>query len=243
MRGVPEVLGHRHAARRRRRGVAKSGSCGLPSTSSRLQRWAISTVLASALGRSAKSASICACDLEVLLAAEALDAPRVGQHLALGDADARLVRLVVVGPRNCTPCVATTGSAQLRGERHRGAHVRLVARQAGALHLDVEAVAEDRSAAAPPAPAPAPSSPAAAPGRAAPLSAPESTIRPALRSASHSHLIQAWPRCALSQPAARQQLAAGSGSPRGSAPAATQPARLLVRCLRARARPRRRRSA
>ncbi|MNS65237.1 hypothetical protein D3C72_983920 [compost metagenome] len=46
------------------KGVGKSGSCGLPSTSVRLQRLAISTVLASALGTSAKSACISALDLK-----------------------------------------------------------------------------------------------------------------------------------------------------------------------------------
>ncbi|EWS64284.1 hypothetical protein Y695_02476 [Hydrogenophaga sp. T4] len=41
-------------------GIGKLGSCGLPSTSVRLQRLAISSVLATALGMSANSASICA---------------------------------------------------------------------------------------------------------------------------------------------------------------------------------------
>jgi hypothetical protein len=47
--------------------------------------------------------------LEVLLGAEALGPPLVAQHVALGDADARLVRLVVVALMNCTGCVATSG--------------------------------------------------------------------------------------------------------------------------------------
>ena len=124
------------------RGVGKSGSCGLPSTRLRLQRRAISTLLASALGRSANSASICAWRLEVLLAAEALHALRVGQHLAFGDADAGLVRLVVVGAEELHAVRRDHRQPQLGGQRHRGAHMRLVARQAGALQLDVEAVAE-----------------------------------------------------------------------------------------------------
>ena len=45
-------------------GVGKFGSCGLPSTSVRLQRRAISTVLSIALGMSAKSAAISACVLK-----------------------------------------------------------------------------------------------------------------------------------------------------------------------------------
>jgi hypothetical protein len=65
--------------------------------------------LASAEGTSANSAAICA-GLEVLLGGEAPHAPRVAQDLALGDAHARLVRLEVVRGRNCTGCVATTGS-------------------------------------------------------------------------------------------------------------------------------------
>ena len=80
--------------------------------------------------------------LEVLLAAEALDAARIGEHLAVGDADPRLVRLVVVGAEELDRVGRDDGQREARGELDRGAHVRLVARQAAALHLDVEAARE-----------------------------------------------------------------------------------------------------
>ena len=80
--------------------------------------------------------------LEVLLAAEALDAARVGEHLAVGDADARLVRLVVVGVEELHRVGGDDRQREARGELDRGAHVRLVAGQAAALHLDVEAARE-----------------------------------------------------------------------------------------------------
>ncbi len=104
-----------------------------------MQRFAISTELASALGRSAKSRLHLGLRLEVLLAAEALDAARIGEHLAVGDADARLVRLVVVGAQELHRVRRDDRQAAPRGELDRGAHVRLVAGQAAALHLDVEA--------------------------------------------------------------------------------------------------------
>ncbi len=80
--------------------------------------------------------------LQVLLAAEALDPLRVGQHLALGDADARIVRGVVVGAEELHAVRRHHRQPQFRRQLHRGAQVRLAARHAVALHLDVEAVAE-----------------------------------------------------------------------------------------------------
>jgi hypothetical protein len=94
-------------------GVGKSGSCGLPSVSVRLQRFAISREAAHAAG--------------------------VGERLALGDAHARLVRVEVVGLEELHRVRGHHRQPQLGRQRHRGAHVGLVGRQAGALQLEVEA--------------------------------------------------------------------------------------------------------
>ncbi len=80
--------------------------------------------------------------LEVLLGREALDAPRVGQRLALGDAHAGLVRLVVLGLQKLHRVRGHHRQLQLRRQRHRAPHVKLVRGQAGALQLQVEAAVE-----------------------------------------------------------------------------------------------------
>jgi len=94
-------------------GVGKLGSCGLPSTSVRLQRRAISTVLAIALGRSAKSFSISACDLKCWLGRKRLT--RLG--LASVSPSAMQMRASCASKsssfRNWIGCVATTGSFAL----------------------------------------------------------------------------------------------------------------------------------
>ena len=160
-------------------------------------------VLASALGRSANSACHLRLRLEVLLAREALDAPRVGQHLAFGDADARLVRLVVVGRRGTAPDASPPpAGCSSRGQRHRGAHMRLVARQAGALQLDVEAAAGT----APRAAAPAPRARASSPGQqrlpdARRCRRPTARSAPRCSSPSQSHLTQACAALRVARPA------------------------------------------
>ena len=80
--------------------------------------------------------------LEILLAAEALHAFRVRQRLAFGHADPRLMRFEVFGRRELHRVRGHHRQAQACGQRHRGAHVRLVARQAGALQFEVEASRE-----------------------------------------------------------------------------------------------------
>jgi len=77
--------------------------------------------------------------LEVLLAREALDAPRVGQRLAFGHAHTRLVGVELVGARELHRVRRHHRQPELCRQRHRGAHVRLVRRRSGALQLDVEA--------------------------------------------------------------------------------------------------------
>jgi len=80
--------------------------------------------------------------LEVLLAREAAQAARVGQDLALGDAHARLVGLVVVFPGELHRVRGHHRQVQACGQLHGGGDVRLVVGAAGALQLDVEAVRE-----------------------------------------------------------------------------------------------------
>jgi hypothetical protein len=196
LRLLAEVVVQRHrACRRPRPGVGKSGSCGLPSTSVRLQRRAMATVLASALGRSANSAAICGLGLEALLAREAAHPLGVGQRLALGDAHARLVRLEVVGSRNCTGCVATTG-------RPSSAASGTAARTWARAWAGRRAAARCRSGPGKRRPslrhaAARAASPASRAWPTAPRSAPDSAISPPPSSASQSHLTQACARCAL----------------------------------------------
>ncbi len=80
--------------------------------------------------------------LEILLAREAAHAPGVAQEFAFGDADAGLVRLVVVGLQELHRMGGHHRQPQLGRQRHRGAHVGLVGRHAGALQLDIEATRE-----------------------------------------------------------------------------------------------------
>ncbi len=82
--------------------------------------------------------------LEVLLRVETLHAARVGERLALGDADARLVRLEVVRRQKLYRMRRDDRQAEFGRERHGGAHVRLVRRAAGALQLNIEAPREQR---------------------------------------------------------------------------------------------------
>ena len=125
-------------------GVGKLGSCGLPSTSVRLQRLAISTELASALGTSAKSAAISAADLKYCSRVNLRTPARIAQDLALGNAHARLVGLEVFGGRELHRMGRDHRQAEPGRQLHRGHHVRLVLGPAGALQLDVEAMREQR---------------------------------------------------------------------------------------------------
>jgi hypothetical protein len=78
--------------------------------------------------------------LEVLFLREPAHAPGVAQDLALGDAHARLVRLVVHGRGELHRMRGHHGQLQARGQLHRGHDVGLVVGPAGALQLQVEAV-------------------------------------------------------------------------------------------------------
>ncbi len=82
--------------------------------------------------------------LEVLLAAEAADAARVRQHLAFGDADPGLVRLVVVRGQELDRMRRDDRQPQRIRELHGRGDMRLVVRQAGALQLQIEALRKDR---------------------------------------------------------------------------------------------------
>ena len=79
-----------------------------------------------------------------LLAPEALDAAWVGERLALGDADPRLVGLEIVRPEELHRVCRHHRQLQVGRQRHRGADVRLVAGQAGALQFDVEPARKTR---------------------------------------------------------------------------------------------------
>ena len=79
---------------------------------------------------------------EPLLTNETLDAPRVGQHLALGDADAGLVGVEVLGLQELHRVRGHHWQAQLGRQRHAGLHQGLLPWQAGALQFDVEAPGE-----------------------------------------------------------------------------------------------------
>jgi len=114
--------------------MGKSGNCGLPSTKVRLQRRAISSVLATALGTSANS--------EILLAGEAAHPARVGQHVAVGNAHAGLVGLVVVWHQKLRRVCGHHGQAQARGQGHGGAHQALVVGAASALQFQIKTVGE-----------------------------------------------------------------------------------------------------
>ena len=80
----------------RRRPATKRGRIGLRPCGRKAQRLAISMVLSSASGRSANSSAICVGGLEVVLARQAA-AVVLDDVAALGDAQQRVVRLVVVG--------------------------------------------------------------------------------------------------------------------------------------------------
>jgi len=83
--------------------------------------------------------------LEVLLAREPAHAPLVAQDLALGDADAGFMRLVIVFPRELNRMRRDCGQVQARRQLHGRSHVRFVVRAARALQLQVEPVRKDRS--------------------------------------------------------------------------------------------------
>ena len=123
------IPGDRHLAPldRRRREVGQLRS--LPSTSARLQRLAISTVFAPARARQVGEERLhLRLRLEILLAAEPPRALRIGEHLAFGDADARVVRLVIVGPEKLHAVRRHHWQAQLRGQLDRAAQMRLACR-------------------------------------------------------------------------------------------------------------------
>ena len=80
----------RRGRRRPASGIAAAAI--LPSSSVRLQRLAISTLLASASRNVGEQLGHLRLRLEVLLGAEMTRPALIGQHVAFGDADARLVR-------------------------------------------------------------------------------------------------------------------------------------------------------
>ena len=82
--------------------------------------------------------------LEILLARELAHAPLVAQDLAFGNANARLVRLVVVLARELHRVRGHHRQVQPRRQLHGGGDMRFVVVPSGALHLEVEAVRKDR---------------------------------------------------------------------------------------------------
>ena len=80
--------------------------------------------------------------LEVLVGREALRPPRVGEHEALGDAHARLVRAEVLAAQELHRMRRDDRQPELAGERDGGGDERIVVGVAGALHLEVVAIRE-----------------------------------------------------------------------------------------------------
>ena len=79
----------------------------------------------------------------MLVGREALAAARVGQRLALGNADTRFVRLVIIGTEELHRVRRHHRQAQRSSQRHGGAHMGFMLRLPGALQLDVEAPREE----------------------------------------------------------------------------------------------------
>jgi hypothetical protein len=106
-----------------------------------LQRRAISTEFCQRLGQVGEQLGHLGAGLEVLLRAEALRPALVAQHIALRDADARLVRLVVVAAQELHRMRRHQRQAEARREVGAGGHQHLVCRgtiaPAGTLDFDV----------------------------------------------------------------------------------------------------------
>ena len=110
----------RYSSRPTPPGVGKRGSWLFPSVSFRLQRLAISTLLASASGMSLKKLGHLGLGLEILLAAESLRTALVREDVAFGDAHPRFVRAKVVGPSRTGRGASRPAAARapMRGARH-----------------------------------------------------------------------------------------------------------------------------
>ena len=135
--------------------------------------------------------------LEVLLARESLDPLRVGQRLALGDADARLVGLVVVGLRRTAPGAwpppaATAAPPAARRRAHgprcvaRPARCTSMKKRCGNVRARRRAICSARAV-----------SPASRAWPTAPASAPDSASKPPPSSSSQAHLTSACARWVL----------------------------------------------
>ncbi len=82
--------------------------------------------------------------LEVLRGPELARAPRIAQHPALRDADARLVRGELLGGEELHRVRGDHRQSEPPGERDRGTHVGFVALGIGALQFDVVGAGEIR---------------------------------------------------------------------------------------------------
>ena len=82
--------------------------------------------------------------LEILLARKAPDPALVAEDLAFGDAHARFMRFVVIGPGELHRMGGDHRKVQPRGQLHRRRNVRLVVTPVGALQLQIEPVREER---------------------------------------------------------------------------------------------------
>ena len=121
-------------------GVGNSGSFGLPSSSVRLQRFAISTVFASSRRNVREKRAHLVLRAEILVGREALLTPRIRENVAFRDAHARFVRGEIVGGHELQRMRRDNRQLQLRRERDSLLDVALRARLAGALQFDVERV-------------------------------------------------------------------------------------------------------
>ena len=82
--------------------------------------------------------------LEILLAGELAHALGVAQNFALGNANTRLVRFVVVVGQKLHRVRRHNRQAELRGQLHSGDHVALVVGAFGALQLQIKAPRKHR---------------------------------------------------------------------------------------------------
>ncbi len=104
-----------------------------------MQRCAIATELASAPGKIGEPIRHFRLREEILVGRELARPPRIGEHLAVGDAHARLVRAKVLAAQELHRVRRHDRQRELRGEANRRGDERVVIGVPGALHLEIAA--------------------------------------------------------------------------------------------------------
>ena len=121
--------------------LRKGGRIGWRAVGRKAQRRAISLVFSIASGRSANSSRICSARLEVMLGAQT--APVVDRDIApFGDADQRVMRFEIVARREIRLVSGDDGQVEIVGKLEQLRLDGALLRQAMALQLDIEPVAE-----------------------------------------------------------------------------------------------------